>query len=183
MIGRGRGTGPDYAAALLGFVAALSAGCSNTPSNPIMGSDVSASTLAPSIAVSSTIVARTTQVASTAARARLCDIAFDPATLKARYLSFEAKQGLAGAQLSQVEKNYDSTYNAITQGQGSVASSCKQGEWTVDRTFVFSSKYKDEVAVELRHYLAGSFALKRPDRGPSDEVFEHKKFWKEQDDN
>jgi hypothetical protein len=182
MIGGARG--PDYAAALLGFVAALSAGCSNTPSNPIMGSSVSASTLAPSIAVSSTIVARTTQVASTAARARLCDIAFDPATLKARYLSFEAKQGLAGAQLSQVEKDYDSTYNAITQGQGSVASTgCKQGEWTVDRTFVFSSKYKDEVAVELRHYLAGSFALKRPDRSPSDEVFEHKKFWKEQDDN
>jgi hypothetical protein len=128
-------------------------------------------------------LARSARVASTAARAQICGLAFDSAKLRASYLAYEAKQGLDGAQLSMIEKSYDTTLSTVAAQRAAIADRCsaRQVTWTRDRNAEFSDKYKDEVKAELQRYVAGSFT---PDgkTSPADGPLDSKAFWKDQDD-
>jgi hypothetical protein len=168
---------------LLSAAAALGSGCANGASSIIPGSSANQTVAPSSGAASREVSARTVRVASTAARAQVCGLTFDAAKLRASYLDYAAKQGLDGAQLSSVGKNYDAALRT-TSAQGAVIAgrcSAQQVAWTRDRSAEFSQGYKEEIEAELRRYLAGSFTFgeKTPN---ADEPFNARSFWKEQDD-
>jgi hypothetical protein len=172
------------ATSLLCAAAALGSGCANDTSSSLLTGSIGKQTAAPSSgAANGEPLARSARVASTAARAQICGLAFDPAKLRASYLAYESKQGLDGAQLSMIEKSYDTTLSTIATQRAAIADRCsaKQVTRARDRNAEFSEKYKDEIKAELQRYVAGSFTPdeKKPNAdGPSDA----KAFWKDQDD-
>ena len=95
------------------------------------------------------LLAGTSQVASTAARARICGLSIDAANLRASYLAYEAKQDLDGAQLALVEKNYDDTQKSVAAQGAAIAGRCsaQQVASTRDRSAEFSQKYKEQDAM------------------------------------
>src|ERR1700694_1913706 len=98
------------AAALLGLLAALEFGCAD--STPGAVTESGASVLPSAAASPAKADWRTARVASTAARAKVCGIAFDAAKLRASYLAFEAQPGRRdAAQLAAIEKGYDATFS------------------------------------------------------------------------
>jgi hypothetical protein len=171
------------ALALLGAAAALGAGCADGTSSGIL-TDIGKPTAVPaSGAASREPLARSARVASTAARAQICGLAFDSAKLRASYLAYEAKQGLDSAQLSMIEKSYDTTSSTVAAQRSAIADRCsaKQVTWTRDRSAEYSDKYKEEVKADLRRYMAGSFTS--DEKTPrADDPLESKAFWKDQDD-
>jgi len=122
-------------------------------------------------------------VASTSARARICGLSFDAAKLKASYLAYEAKQGVDTAQLSVIEKNFDTTSSTVAAQRAAIAKRCspRQLAGTRDKNAELSIKYKDELKADLARYVAGSFAPDEKPR-PADGPLDSKAFWKEQDD-
>jgi len=169
--------------AVLGAAAALGSGCANNTNDILATGSVGKPTPAAAPGGINGQLARTARVASTAARAQICGIAFDPAKLRASYLAYESKQGLDRAQLSTIEKSYDNTLSAIAAQRTAIADRCsaKQVTWTRDRNTNFSESYKDDIKAELQRYVAGSFT---PDEKTprADGPFDSKVFWKDQDD-
>jgi hypothetical protein len=89
-------------------------------------------------------LARPTQVAWTSARASYCGFVFDPAQLKANFMSTEMQAGNTPEQMEKVERAYDYTLQ-------SVAATIKDdlGYCTTERTAA--------IRVDLNRYLAGDY--------------------------
>jgi hypothetical protein len=172
------------AMALLGFVAALASGCADGANGGIATGGIGQSTAGPASGpAGGEPLARSTRVASTSARARICGLSFDAAKLKASYLAYEAKQGVDTAQLSVIEKNFDTTSSTVAAQRAAIAERCspRQLAGTRDKNAELSIKYKDELKADLARYVAGSFAPDEKPR-PADGPLDSKAFWKEQDD-
>lgn len=174
---------------LLSAAAALGAGCSGGAGSMATGSIWKETAAAPATPAPSTAaaggepMARSTRVATTAARAQICGLPFDGAKLRASYLAYEAKRGLEGARLSAIERNYDATVSTVSGQRAAIADRCKaqQVTWTRDRSAEFSERFKDDIKAELGRYMAGTFDL--ADRAPrADGPMTPKGFWKDQDD-
>jgi hypothetical protein len=106
-------------------------------------------------------------VAFISACAQAYGFAHDPAQLRSTYLSYEAKHGAIGEQLSQITRDYDGAYAAIAElGSSSKSSYC-------------SKKDGNEVRAELKRYQSGYFES----RGTSSsEAFDVDKLWASQGD-
>jgi hypothetical protein len=109
-------------------------------------------------------LARSVEVATTAACARAYGYALDPARLRETYLSYENKQGASREQLRAIEQSYDVTYQQIAaqSGQGS---SC-------------SGRDAAMVKADVQRYASGYFAPRMP---PPKEVFDVNKVWADQE--
>lgn len=170
---------PSLGAALLLGAAALQAGCGNGASS------LTTSALpgdAPPI-TNEDPMARPAAVAWTSARAKRCGFYFDPAKLRASYLTYESRQGAAGEQLAKIEKSYDTTFKVISDRVSSEADYCTE-------------KKGAEIKAHLERHLAGDYAANFPkpkvaescgffgcggDTSTSDDPFSAKDFWKKQD--
>jgi hypothetical protein len=146
--------------ALLATIGPVSFGCTN--SNIMSGSGATAAP--PAAVVETDPLTRAVRVASTGARAQSCGFSFDPAKVKAAYLSYESKQGTAAPQLRQIETRFDATLNKPS-ALGPSACSVEESA---------------EIKRDLERFRAGFFNP-RNKMGP-DENFESKAFWKDQDD-
>ena len=96
------------------------------------------------------ITGRPEQVAFTSACALAYGFTHDPVKLRTAYIAFESKRGVAREQLSNIEKAYDTTYQAIDVLTGSRKSS------------FCATKDGEEVRSELRRYTSGFFEARTP---------------------
>jgi hypothetical protein len=95
------------------------------------------------------IKGRPAEVAFISACALAYGYAHDAAKVRAGYLSYESKRGATPARLSTIEKDYDSTYQAIGALAHRQASFC-------------ATKDGEEVRAELRRYTSGFFEARSP---------------------
>jgi hypothetical protein len=95
------------------------------------------------------LTGRPEQVAFTSACALAYGFTHDPVKLRAAYLAFESKRGAAREQLSNIEKAYDTTYQAIEVMGARKTSYC-------------ATKDGEEVRSELRRYTSGFFEPRSP---------------------
>lgn len=95
-----------------------------------------------------TPTARALQVGTTAARALKCGYNFDPATLKANYLSAEASAGISVDELGQLEKIYDTGFNGVTKAVTDPESYC-------------TSQKTEMISADLNRHLAGDYSAKK----------------------
>ena len=124
---------------LLIGAAAFQLGCSG--SGPIL----STTSNAPRVEVFiPEIKGRPAEVAFISACAQAYGFAHDPAKVRAGYLSYERKRGAPPPQLAAIEKDYDSTYQAIGALAHRQASLC-------------AAKDGEEVRAELRRFTSGYF--------------------------
>lgn len=102
---------------------------------------------------------RAFQVATVSARAVKCGYNFDPMKLRADFLAAEMTQPDAQANMANVEKTYDATYNGVTKGVA------KQGD-----EYCSPAKTKD-IKRDLNRHLAGDYTptqrkvAKAPEQG------------------
>ncbi len=168
------------ACALLLAATGLHAGCGGDASG-LTTSSLSAE--APAGVTNEHPMARPIAVAWTSARAKRCGFYFDPAKLRASYLSYETTQGAAGEQLAKIANSYDSTFKLISERVGAEPDYC--------------DKRGPEIKAELQRHLAGDFTPNLPKPKPvvacgffgcptsapdSDKEFSSKDFWKKQED-
>ena len=136
-------TARGIGAGLLLVGTALHAGCGNSASGLTTGAtDVPAVT-------SQDPMARPIQVAWTSARAQRCGFYFDPAKLKASYLSYETRQGAAGEQLGKLQNTYDTTFKSISARVSADPDYCTDKKGT-------------EIKADLQRHLAGDFTPNLP---------------------
>jgi hypothetical protein len=88
---------------------------------------------------------RAFQVATVSARAVKCGYNFDPAKLRSNFLAAEATQPDAAANMANIEKTYDVTYNGITKAVA------QQGD------DYCSEKKTAEIKNDLSRHLAGDY--------------------------
>ncbi len=138
----------EFARPLLVVAAAIVlAGCSTSDSGLSTGSLFGSSekkTKSAASAYRNDPTARALQVGSTSARAVKCGYNFDPAKLRASFLSSEAALGAPVAQLSGIEKTYDIAYNGVTKAVTSNNAYC-----TAAKT--------QKIKADLTRHLAGDF--------------------------
>jgi hypothetical protein len=139
------------------LVPLLMAGCgSSAPSLPklnMFGSSDAAPATTGSVtqapaAAPATPEQRAAQVGATSARAVKCGYNFDPARLKANYMAAESQGGLAVADLSKVEKAYDTINVQVARaiaGQGDYCTESKTQEIKADLTRHLSGDYSPPV--------------------------------------
>jgi hypothetical protein len=89
-------------------------------------------------------LARPTQVAWTSARASYCGFVFDPAQLRANFMSAEMQAGNTPEQMQKVERAYDYTLQSVAATIKDDLSYC-----TTERTAA--------IRVDLNRYLAGDY--------------------------
>jgi hypothetical protein len=89
-------------------------------------------------------LARPTQVAWTSARASYCGFVFDPAQLRANFMSAEMQAGNTPEQMQKVERAYDYTLQSVAATIKDNLSYC-----TTERTAA--------IRVDLNRYLAGDY--------------------------
>ncbi len=133
------------ASGLLLAAVALCAGCSGG-GGILTGSTAAAD--APGSLNNEDPAARPIAVAWTSARAQRCGFYFDPAKLRASYLSFEAKQS-APDQLAKAEKTYDSTFKTIRERVAADPEYC-------------SERKSAEIKKDLTRHLTGDFTPNFP---------------------
>jgi hypothetical protein len=147
----------------LGMLPAFAGGCSGIGSGVTTGStDAQAAKLAAS-GVSQPL-ARSVEVATTAACARAYGYSLDPARLRETYLNYENRQGASREQLRAVEQSYDATYQQVS-GSGVQSSSCSGRDAAI-------------VKADVQRYAAGYFVPRTP---PPKEVFDVNKVWADQE--
>ncbi|MBO0766755.1 MAG: hypothetical protein J2P50_19485, partial [Hyphomicrobiaceae bacterium] len=125
-------------------------------------------------------LARPVAVAWTSARAQRCGFYFNPAKLRSSYLAYEARRS-GPEQVAQAEKVYDSTFNTIRDKVAADPGYCTDGK-------------SAEIKRDLTRHLAGDFAASFPKpkvaesscmlfcgADTSDQAWDAKKFWAEQD--
>ena len=89
-------------------------------------------------------MARPTQVAWTSARAKHCGFVFDPAQLRANYLSAEMQAGNPPEQMQKIERAYDYTLQSVTA--------------TIKDDLTYCGKERtDAIRIDLNRYLAGDY--------------------------
>ena len=131
---------------------ALTAGCtgeSNVPQNSL---------LTGATAIDGEAMARSVRVATTAACAQTYGLAVDATKLKASYLRYETRQGVARAQIGAIENWYDAAYEAAT-------ARCPANDGA-------------DVKADLLRYQAEYFTPRTP---PPDPPFNVKTVWDMQD--
>lgn len=132
------------AAALLA-VTAMHAGCGSSASGLTPGAQLADT---PTV-TNEDPMARPIQVAWTAARAERCGFYFDPAKLRASYMSYESAHGAAGEQLAKIQASYDTTFKTISGRVSSNPDYC-------------SDKKSTEIKADLQRHLAGDYAPNLP---------------------
>jgi hypothetical protein len=170
------------AAALLVALGALAGGCGSSAGSLTSGG-VLAGDASRGLTRSDDPMARPIGVAWTSARARRCGFSFDGAKLRSNYLSWEASQGASGERLAKIEQSYDRTYKIIWE------------KVTVDAGYC-TDKKSTEINAELQRHLGGDYTPNLPlpkvaascgvfGCGPSrsEQPFDSKDFWKNQDAN
>ena len=103
-------------------------------------------------------MARSVRVATTAACAQTYGLAVDATKLKASYLRYETRQGVARAQIGAIENWYDAAYEAAT-------ARCPANDGA-------------DVKADLLRYQAEYFTPRTP---PPDPPFNVKTVWDMQD--
>jgi len=134
------------------IIAVAQAGCSGngvgmgilTGSNPVPEKAAQTGVFLPDI------TGRPEQVAFTSACALAYGFTHDPVKLRTSYVAFESKRGATRGQLANIEKAYDTTYQAIDVLPGSRKSS------------FCATKDGEEVRSELRRYTSGFFEARTP---------------------
>jgi hypothetical protein len=109
-------------------------------------------------------LARSVEVATTAACARAYGYSLDPARLRETYLSYETKQGASREQLRAIEHSYDATYQQIA-GQNGQGSSC-------------SGRDAANLKSDIQRFASGYFTPRTPQ---AKEVFDVNKVWADQE--
>lgn len=168
-----------FSLSLLLAAAGVVAGCSGGGGNIITGTTASA-TESPGALPPENPLARPTGIAWTSARAEKCGFYFDSTKLRASYLAYEAKQSPPD-QMPKLQQAYDNTFKMIGQ------------RVTADPDYCTDRK-SAEIKAELTRHLAGDFTVKpipKPkeecgflgclDTPKSDEAWDTKKFWKEEE--
>jgi hypothetical protein len=160
------------AAGLMVAVSAIHAGCANDFDSSILtGGNTAANTAPNTPMVVSAIIASPTErparVAFISACAQAYGYAHDAAQLRATYLSYEAKRGLASEQMSQIARDYDGAYASIADLPSSSKSS------------YCATKDGSEVRAELKRYQSGYFESKT---SAANEAFDASKLWSSQAD-
>jgi hypothetical protein len=133
------------ASGLLLAAAVLAGGCGGGTSGLLGGASAAD---APGGLSNDNPQARPVAVAWTAARAQRCGFFFDPARLRAAYLSYEAGQTQPD-QLAKTEKLYDSTYKAIRERVATDPEYCSETKTA-------------EIKADLKRHLAGDFTPNFP---------------------
>src|SRR5262245_39728297 len=168
-----------FASGLMLAAAAVLVGCSGGASGLLGGETAAAD--APGAGLNNDDPAvRPVAVAWTAARAQRCGFYFDPGKLRSSYLVFEARQS-SPEQLAKAEKSYDSTFKTIRERVAADPDYCSDGK-------------SADIKKDLTRHLAGDFSPNCPkpkgaetcgwfgcNSARSDEPFDSKKFWTEQD--
>src|SRR5262245_57269761 len=147
----------------LGALLTLAGGCSGTGSSITTGT-TDAPTVSPQATGLNQPLARSVEVATTAACARAYGYSLDPARLRDTYLSYETKQGASREQLRAIEQSYDATYQQIARQSGQ-SSSC-------------SGRDAANVKADIHRYASGYFTPRTPQ---PKEVFDVNKVWADQE--
>jgi len=132
---------------LLIGAAALHSGCGSN-STSILGASSTSSAPVTSTFVPD-VTGRPEQVAFISACGQAYGFAHDSGKLRTAYLAYEAKRGAGPAQLGDIQKAYDTTYQAIGALGHRQASFC-------------STKDGETVKSELRRYTSGFFEPRSP---------------------
>ncbi len=157
--------------AILGVLAALTAGCSLNSSALSTGSLFGASK--PKAPTPETSQDRLLQVATTSARAQRCGYVFDPNGVRTQYLAAEAAQGNNPDQLARIEKSYDFTFAKVAKDAAGDEGYCDDAKTAV-------------IKRDLGKVLAGDFSspasIVKPDigigwgKGPDEKLDREKLF-------
>jgi len=142
----------------LAALTGLLAGCGSGGSDPQAGlSTASILGEAPAAASGDTPgitradpLARPVQVAWTSARAQKCGFNFDPAKLRANYLTWEQASGSDAARMANVTKSYDMTVDKIKATIGNADVYC-------------TDKKSAQIKADLTRHLAGNFEPNFPE--------------------
>ena len=98
---------------------------------------------------------RAFQVGTVSARAVKCGFNFDPAKLKATYLTYESKQPGGAENLAKIEKIYDVSFNGVAKAVAEQADYCTDAKTTI-------------VKADLNRHLRGDYTP-RPQEKPVEE--------------
>ncbi|MFV0294632.1 MAG: hypothetical protein ACK5JT_00735 [Hyphomicrobiaceae bacterium] len=88
---------------------------------------------------------RLLSTATVAARAQRCGYVFDPQSVRAQYLAFEASKGSTPDQISKIEKGYDYTFAKVAKGVASDPDYC-------------TPEHTTSIKAGLGRLLAGNFS-------------------------
>jgi len=125
--------------------------------------------------------AKATQVAWTAARAQRCGYNFDAVKLKANYLAAEARDGAQPAQITLLDKTYETTFATVTANIRNDADYC-------------TDRHTAQIKGDLQRHLAGNYQPNLPQQkkvasggfwdglvtDTPAEAFDQKNFWNDQ---
>jgi hypothetical protein len=161
------------------LVAAGLAGCGGSGSGLLTGA-TAAPADAPGALKPEDPMLRPFAVAWTAARAQRCGFNFDPAKLRASYLTYEARQSPPD-QLTKAEKQYDVTFKAIRAHVGADPDYCtdsKSAAIKKDLGRHLAGDFKPGIPVPKKVETCGFLGVACADTTP--QPFDSKKFWEDQ---
>jgi hypothetical protein len=156
------------------LAAAGLAGCGGSGSSILTGATAAAPD-APGVTKNDDPKSRPIAVAWTSARAQRCGFYFDPAKLRASYLSYEARQSPPD-QAAAAEKTYDATYKSIRERVAADPDYCsdsKSAEIKKDLTRHLAGDFKPDFPAPKKEESCGFFGC----TDSSAEAWDSKKYW------
>jgi len=163
------------------------AGCSSSgglTTGSLLGGDEQKQAAAPQQAANDP-TARALQVGAVSARASKCGYNFDAASLKSKYLAYEAAQGAQVADLGRLEIVYDTGFNGVSKAAAEDPNYCnanRTAEIKADLTRHLTGDYsaRQQVAkVESGGFFGDFFDADNVESGPS---FGSESWWESQHD-